>query len=75
MEGAARPKQPMRNPFRSEADAFRLLVIIGVAVAVIALAEPLGGPWVGVPVAVIIFAAAIRATWRWFRVALSEREL
>ncbi len=74
MEGSE-TETPMRNPFRSEADAFRLFVIIAVAVALIALAETLGGPWVGVPVAVVVFAVAIRATWRWFRLALSEREL
>ncbi len=64
-----------RNPFRNEADAFRLLVIIGLAVALIVVAAALGGAWVGVPVAVIVIGAGIRATWRWMRIALSEREL
>lgn len=64
----------MRNPFRSEQDAFRLLLIIGAAVLGIVVAATLGGPWVGVPVAVILGAVATRATYRWLREALGERE-
>jgi hypothetical protein len=66
--------QRLRNPFRSESDAFRLLVIIGVAIAVMVVAAKLGGTWVGVPVAVIVFAIGIRATYRWLRLAIAERE-
>lgn len=57
----------LRNPFRSEADAFRLLLIIGAAVVVITLAGLLGGPWVGVPVALLLIGAGIRAAYRWLR--------
>ena len=57
----------LRNPFRSEADAFRLLLIIGAAVVAITLAGVLGGPWVGVPVAVLLIGAGIRAAYRWLR--------
>lgn len=67
-------QQPFRNPFRSEADAFRLLVIIGVAVAVIVAAAKLGGPWVGVPVAVIVLGLGVRASALWLKVALTERD-
>ena len=70
----AEEKKPFRNPFRSEADAFRLLVIIGVAVAAIVVAAKLGGPWVGVPVALIVLGLGIRATALWLKVALAERE-
>lgn len=66
--------KPFRNPFRSEADAFRLLVIIGVAIAIMVAAAKLGGPWVGIPVAVVIFGLGIRATALWLKVALQERE-
>ena len=70
------PEEPrrLRNPFRSETDAFRLLIIIGVAIAVMIAAAKLGGPWVGIPVAVIIFGIGIRATFRWLRLAVADRE-
>lgn len=64
------PERALRNPFRSEADAFRLLVIIGGAVAAIAAAAALGGPWLGVPIAVILIAAGTRASYRWLRRSL-----
>lgn len=67
-------EKPLRNPFRSEADAFRLLVIIGVAVAVIVVAAKLGGPWVGVPVAIVVIGLGIRATALWLRAAVAERD-
>jgi uncharacterized membrane protein YjjP (DUF1212 family) len=64
----------LRNPFRSEADAFRLLVIIALAVAAVVIAAKLGGPWVGVPVALILLAIATRATLRWLKVAVGRRD-
>ncbi len=64
--------EALRNPFRSERDAFRLLVIVGVSVAAIVLAAAIGGPWVGVPVALLLLAAAARASYRWLRVSLAE---
>jgi len=60
-------ERPPRNPFRSEADAFRLLVIIGASVATIAAAAALGGPWLGVPIAVILLGVGARASYRWLR--------
>jgi len=71
--GTEEPRR-LRNPFRSESDAFRLLIIIGVAIAVMIAAAKLGGPWVGIPVAVIVFAIGIRATFRWLRLAVADRE-
>jgi hypothetical protein len=59
--------RPLRNPVRSEADAFRLLVLIGLGVAAIVVAAALGGALVGVPVAVILIGLAIRASFRWTR--------
>jgi hypothetical protein len=70
----ANDEQRFRNPFRSEQDAFRLLVIIGVSVLAIVLAWRLGGSWAGVPVTVVLLAAATRATFRWLRQALGERD-
>lgn len=63
-----------RNPFRSEADAFRLLLIIGAAVVAITLAAVLGGPWVGVPAAVLLTAVGVRATYRWLREEIKSPE-
>jgi hypothetical protein len=74
MPGMEKPERPLRNPFRSEADAFRLLVIIGLGVAAIVVAAELGGAWAGVPVAVVLVAAAARATFRWLRAYLAERD-
>lgn len=48
----------MRNPFRSEAEAFRLVVLTLGAFAAIALASLLGGVWVGVAVWALLTAAA-----------------
>ncbi len=64
--------EPLRNPFRSEADAFRLLVIMGGSVAAIVIAAAVGGPWLGVPVALILLAAGTRATYRWLKVSISS---
>lgn len=48
----------MRNPFRSEAEAFRFLLVTLGAFAAIALASLLGGAWVGVPVWAVLTAGA-----------------
>ena len=48
----------MRNPFRSEAEAFRFLLVTLGAFAAIAVASLLGGAWVGVPVWAVLTAAA-----------------
>lgn len=66
--------EPLRNPFRSEADAFRLLLIVGAAVLAVVLAATLGGPWVGGPVALVLLAVGARATYRWLRRAMAEPE-
>jgi hypothetical protein len=54
----------MTNPLRSEADAYRfLLVTVGVAAAVV-LASVLGGPWWGTGVALVLIGGV---TWAYFR--------
>lgn len=72
--GTIRPvEEPrLRNPFRSEADAFRLLVIIGLSVLAVVVATLLGGAWLGVPVAVVLVALGARAGYLWLRQALGE---
>ena len=73
-EPASEAPKPFRNPFRSEEDAFRLLVIIGVSIAAIVIAAKLGGAWAGVPVTLLLLALATRATFKWLKVAVSERD-
>jgi hypothetical protein len=46
----------MRNPLRSEAEAFRFLVVVVVGAAVI-IAASYANKWAGVAVAVLVFAA------------------
>ena len=64
----------LRNPFRSEADAFRLLIIVGLAVLAVVVAAAIGGAWLGVPVAVVLLFLGGRASYRWLRLALSSPE-
>ncbi len=47
----------MREPFESEPEAFRFVLLTVAAFAVIAAAALLGGPWVGVPVWAVLTAA------------------
>ena len=64
----------MRNPFRSEADAFRVLVVIVAAAAAVIAAAELVATWLGVALALIAIAIASWRTVGWLRVALGERE-
>lgn len=48
----------MRNPFRSEVEAYHFLLLIIAAFAAIALASLLGGAWAGVPVWGVVTVAA-----------------
>ena len=49
----------MRNPLRSEQEAFNFLLVTLVSFAIIALASLLGGPWAGVPVTVAVAVAVV----------------
>ena len=49
----------MRNPLRSEAEAFRFLVLTIAGFAVIVIATLAGGAWAGVPAFVVVALAAI----------------
>jgi len=53
-----------RNPFRTEADAFRLLLVTIAAFAAIAAASLLGGWQAGVPVWIVVTVAAV---WYYLR--------
>lgn len=68
-----RPGEPeMRNPFRSEADAFRILVMIVVVAAAVIAAALLVGSWLGVVLGLIAIAFGLKATVGWLRVGLRE---
>lgn len=64
----------MRNPFRSEADAFRVLVIIVIAAAVVIAAAELIATWLGVTLALLAIALGLWQAVGWLRVGLGERE-
>jgi hypothetical protein len=69
-----RPDGEMRNPFRNESDAFRVLVMILVAAAIVLAAAELVGSWLGVVLGLIAICAGIWATLGWLREALGENE-
>jgi GABA permease len=60
-----------RNPFRSEAEAFGLLLVTICAFALVALASLLGGWKVGLPVWIVVTVAAI---WWYLRPLEEARE-
>lgn len=64
----------MRNPFRSEADAFRVLVIIVVAAAIVIAAALLVGQWLGAVLGVVAITLGIWQMIGWLRVGLGEPE-
>jgi GABA permease len=54
----------MQNPIRSEADAFRLVVIIGVGAAAVIALTLLTRPALGVALASLLIGIGIGRTWR-----------
>jgi hypothetical protein len=54
----------VRNPFRSEAEAFRFLIISVAVAAAIVLASLVGGTWWGVGVALVTIGAVVWWYWR-----------
>jgi hypothetical protein len=54
----------MRNPFRSEADAFRLVLLAAAYFGAIAVASVAGGRWWGLGVFVVLSAVAVWAVIR-----------
>jgi hypothetical protein len=69
-----RPDGEMRNPFRNESDAFRVLVMIVVAAAAVIAAAELIGTWLGVILALVAISAGIYASIGWLRVGLGEAD-
>jgi hypothetical protein len=67
-----RPDGEMRNPFRNESDAFRLLVMIVIAAAAVIAAAELVGSWLGLLLAFVAIAVGTYAAVGWLRVGLEE---
>lgn len=61
-----------RNPFRNEADAFRVLVMILIAAAIVIAAAELVGSWLGAILGLVAIALGIYATIGWLREGLGE---
>ena len=49
----------MRNPFRSESDAFTFLLLVIGGAALVVVASVIAGWWVGLPVAIVVTVGAI----------------
>jgi hypothetical protein len=54
----------VRNPLRSEAEAYRFLLVTVGAAAAIVVASVVGGPWWGTGVAILVVGAVV---WAYFR--------
>lgn len=63
-----------RNPLRNEADAFRVLVMILVAAAIVIAAAEIVGSWLGAILGLIAIAIGLYATIGWLRVGLEARD-
>ena len=54
----------MHNPLRNEADVFRLVVVIGVAVALVVALALIAGPVWGVLLAALLIGVGVGLAWR-----------
>lgn len=60
----------MRNPFRNESDAFRILVMIIVGAAIVIAAAVIVGSWLGLILAAIGISIGLYSSVGWLRVGL-----
>lgn len=74
MMQSGQPSEPLRNPFRSERDAFRVVVYVVVVGLVIFLAATLVATWLGAVLGIIAVAAGLIQTVLWLREMLSAPE-
>ncbi len=63
-----------RNPLRNEADAFRVLVMILAAAAIVIAAAEIVGSWLGATLGLVAIAVGLYAAIGWLRVGLGERD-
>ena len=59
--------EPQRNPFRSEGDAFRILMTVVAAGALVVALALLTRPLVGALAGLVLVAIAIWRIWGWAR--------
>lgn len=62
-----------RNPFRNEADAFRILVIVGVASAVVVVVATIFGATAGALLGLVLLLLGGSIAVKWLRVQLEAR--
>jgi hypothetical protein len=65
--------EPQRNPFRSEGDAFRLLITVVAAGALVVAVTVLTRPLVGALVGLVLVAVGLWRTWGWIRAWFGAR--
>ena len=74
----ASQKERPRNPFRSEADAFRVLVMVGAAGAVVVAVALLTRPLFGALLGLVLVALGLWRAWgllrEWQRVGSDSAE-
>ena len=63
-----------RNPFRNEADAFRILVMIVLVAAIVIAAAEIVGAWLGVTLGLVAIGLGLYASFNWLRIGLEERD-
>jgi hypothetical protein len=68
------PARPARNPFRNEADAFRVLMMVVAAGALVVAVTLVAGTTPGFVLAVILLGVGGWSSARWARYWLGTRE-
>jgi len=66
--------EPQRNPFRSEGDAFRLLMTVVAAGAVVVAVTVLTRPLFGALVGLVLAAVGLWRVWGWARWWVAARD-
>ncbi|MGH2923266.1 MAG: hypothetical protein ACRDKH_04470 [Solirubrobacterales bacterium] len=59
--------EPRRNPFRSEADAFRLLMLAAASAALVVAVAVITRPLFGALVGLLLVALGLWRAWGWVR--------
>ncbi len=67
-------ERPPRNPFRNETDAFRVLMVIAAAGAIVVAVTLLAGTTPGFILAIALVCIGLWSTARWLRYWLGTRE-
>ena len=69
-----REQREWRNPFKNEADAFRILVMFMVAAGLVVAAAELVGSWAGIVLGLVAALVGLWAAANWLRVGLGEND-